>query len=256
MTEQRLSGRTAVVTGGARGIGRAIAELFAEHGARVVVLDIDPLDAETGHPSGSLLAVNGSVTSRESVHAAVQLAVQNTGRLDIMVCNAGVLHYEPFVSLSSEVWQSHLDVDLTGVYLAAQEAAISMSAIPRSGSDTSSIIVVTSISAEMPSKTQSHYAAAKAGAQMLSQALAWELGDQGIRVNSIGPGWVETRLTEDYLSAELIRADVEATIPLGRVGQPADVANAALFLASDESSYVTGAHIRIDGGLIIGKDKT
>ncbi len=254
MTEPILEGRTAVVTGGSRGIGLAVAESLAQAGARVVVLDLDRPDEKV--TTSDIHFVEGSVTDEVDVRQAIAVATEGTNLLDIMVCNAGFLKYESFTELSRETWQSHVDVDLTGVFVSAQEAARAMRPASGERKSTASIVVVTSISAEMPSRTQGHYASVKAGAQMLSQAMAWELGEHGIRVNSVGPGWVETRLTSDYLTDHRSRCEIEATIPLGRVGQPADIANAVLFLASDKSSYVTGAHLRVDGGLIIGKDKT
>ena len=250
-----LSDKHALVTGGGRGIGRGIALALAGAGARVTVADCDaPVAAEVVAelPSGCGFALEMDVADRASVDAGFERAQAALGPVDIAVANAGVLTFAPFLELTVAEWQRTLDVDFTGVFHTAQAAARRMAEAQRPGS----IIVVTSVSADVPSRTQGHYCAAKAGALMLVRAMAWELADRGIRVNSIGPGWIDTRLATGYLDVPERRAEVIATIPIGRVGQPADVGSAAVFLAGDAASYVTGAHLRIDGGLAIGSDKT
>lgn len=243
-----MTARGVLVTGGARGIGRAIVEAFIAAGDSVVSLDL-------AHPEPSseprLIQLDGSVTDRGALEAAARTAVERAGSLDVAVCNAGVARYVPFLDLDDKTWQEHIDVDLTGAFRTGQIAARTMS----DGAG-GCIVMITSISAERPSRTQGHYCAAKAGVQMLAQAMAWELAEHRIRVNTVGPGWVETRLTSDYLANSTLRREVEATIPLGRVAQPSDIADAVMYLASPAASYITGAHLRVDGGLIIGKDKT
>jgi NAD(P)-dependent dehydrogenase (short-subunit alcohol dehydrogenase family) len=239
--------KVALVTGASRGIGAGITQRLLRDGYAVVGVDLDPPDFE---PTGLFTFLQGSVSRRETAEQAVRSAIADFGRLDLTVCNAGYLQYQPFLDLADEVWQRHVDVDLTGVFLTAQ---VSARAMAQQGGGV--ILVVTSVSAESPSRTQGHYCSVKAGAQMLALSMAWELGPMGIRVNSIGPGWVDTRLTSDYLSTPALRAEVERGIPLGRVGTAEDIASTVAFLASDEASYITGAHVRIDGGLIIGKDK-
>jgi NAD(P)-dependent dehydrogenase (short-subunit alcohol dehydrogenase family) len=243
----RLEGKVALVTGAARGIGRGIAEAFQREGARVATLDLEALE----RPLEGALELTGSVASRADVEAAVAACVEQLGGLDVAVCNAGVLRYAPFLELDDATWQAHLDVIMTGTFLTAQVAARAMA---QSGGG--SIVVITSTVADVPAKTQGHYCAAKAGAEMLSKSMAWELADRCIRVNAIAPGWVDTRITADYLGKADARAAVERTIPLGRVALPGDVAAAAVFLASDESSYVTGTSIKVDGGVVLGRDKT
>jgi NAD(P)-dependent dehydrogenase (short-subunit alcohol dehydrogenase family) len=254
-TRRSLEGKHSVVTGGARGIGLGIAQAMAEAGARVTIADRDADVAQSAArelPAGAGAAVTMNVADRASVEAGLDRAEAEFGPVDIVVANAGVLKYAPFLELSTADWQVHLDVDFTGVFHAAQATA---QRLVRRGSP-GSVIVVTSVSAEVPSRTQGHYCAAKAGALMLVRAMAWELADRGIRVNSIGPGWIDTRLGAGYLDVPQRRAEVIATIPIGRVGLPRDVGAAAVFLAGDEASYVTGAHLRVDGGLAIGSDKT
>jgi 3-oxoacyl-[acyl-carrier protein] reductase len=247
---QSLVGRSALVTGAAHGIGRQIARTFVAEGARVVAFDLDRealdrLAADHGH---NVAAVQGDVAKRADVERGIQAALDAFGGLDIAVCNAGVNRYKPFLDLDDETWHAHINVDLTGVFLTAQIAARAMRA-----AQGGHIIVITSAGAEIPSRTQSHYCAAKAGARMLAQSMAYELGASGIRINTIQPGWVETRLTADYLHDPTLRSEVEATIPLCRVAQPEDIAQAALFLAEGKS--VTGTHLLIDGGLTVGRDK-
>jgi NAD(P)-dependent dehydrogenase (short-subunit alcohol dehydrogenase family) len=246
-TRRSLEGKHSVVTGGARGIGLGIAQAMAEAGARVTIAD---RDADVAQSAARELPAGAGAAA--SVEAGLDRAEAEFGPVDIVVANAGVLKYAPFLELSTADWQVHLDVDFTGVFHAAQATA---QRLVRRGSP-GSVIVVTSVSAEVPSRTQGHYCAAKAGALMLVRAMAWELADRGIRVNSIGPGWIDTRLGAGYLDVPQRRAEVIATIPIGRVGLPRDVGAAAVFLAGDEASYVTGAHLRVDGGLAIGSDKT
>jgi NAD(P)-dependent dehydrogenase (short-subunit alcohol dehydrogenase family) len=255
MTARRsLEGKHALVTGGGRGIGRGIAQAMSEAGARVTIADRDTGVAESTarelQPEAAV-AVTMNVADRASVEAGLDRAETAFGPVDIVVANAGVLKFAPFLELSTADWQNHLDVDFTGVFHAAQATAQRLVRRSRPGS----VIVITSVSAEVPSRTQGHYCAAKAGALMLVRAMAWELADRGIRVNSIGPGWIDTRLGAGYLDVPERRADVIATIPIGRVGLPRDVGAAAVFLAGDDASYVTGAHLRVDGGLAIGSDK-
>jgi NAD(P)-dependent dehydrogenase (short-subunit alcohol dehydrogenase family) len=255
MMAGRLFGKHALITGGGRGIGRGIALAMAEAGAKVTIADRDTDVAEDTAremPAGSGYAVTMDVADRPSVEAGLDRAEATFGPVDIVVANAGMLKFAPFLELSTADWQTHIDVDFTGVFHAAQATAQRLARRDRPGS----IIVITSVSAEVPSRTQGHYCAAKAGALMLVRAMAWELAERGIRVNSIGPGWIDTRLGTGYLDVPERRAEVIATIPLGRVGLPRDVGAAAVFLAGDDASYVTGAHLRIDGGLAIGSDKT
>jgi NAD(P)-dependent dehydrogenase (short-subunit alcohol dehydrogenase family) len=248
---QELVGQSALVTGGNSGIGRATVSAFLEAGAGVVSLDLSHQETSGYRAADRLIEIKGSVFDRSAVGKALALGEETFGPLSIAVANAGMNHYTPYLDLTDAIWSAHIETDLTGVFVTTQMAARAMAAVGGG-----SIIVVTSISAERPASTQIHYCAAKAGAQMLALGMAWELAKYGIRVNTVGPGWVNTALTQDYLADQTSRAQVEATIPLGRVGEPEDVANAILFLASERASFITGAHLRIDGGMIAGKDKT
>jgi NAD(P)-dependent dehydrogenase (short-subunit alcohol dehydrogenase family) len=247
----RLAGQVAVVTGAAQGIGAAVVAQLLGDGARVIALDRRPLPAGAWQQeiaADRVLPVLADVTSAGAVRAAVRAGTGQFGRLDIAVCNAGIFEPVPFLDADLATWDRHLAVNLTGVFVTAQAAAIQMVAAGSGGA----IVVVTSISAESPSAGTAPYVASKGGARMLAQAMAWELGAHGIRVNCVAPGVVDTPLNADFLTSDSARRAAGAQIPLGRVAQPEDVARVVAFLASDEAGYVTGVTIRADGGKIGG----
>lgn len=253
----RLADKVALITGAGSGVGRAIALAYAREGADVIINDIRP----DGGPEEVAVGVRQAgrqglvfrtdISKRPAVNQMVREAVAQLGRIDILVNCAGILTYKPFLEIEQELWDLTLAVDQTGVFNCSQEVARHM--VARGGGG--KIIIVASVSAEEASPAQTHYCAAKAAVAMLGQGMAYELGRYGINVNVINPGWVETPLTHDYLADPVLRKQAEATIPLGRVAQPEDIANLAVFLASDEAAYLTGALIRIDGGLISGRGK-
>ncbi len=241
----------AVVTGAAQGIGAAITEELCERGFRVVALDRQstyPEALTSAISRGRVLPLVADVTSRDDVATSMERARQEFGRLDVVVANAGFFRPSPFLDVDEPTWERHLAVNLTGVFNVCQLGARLMVAAGRPGS----IVVVTSIAAEIPSRGTAPYVASKGGAQMLAEAMAWELGDRGIRVNCVAPGIVDTPLNADYLVDEAARARIGAQVPLGRVATPGDVAHAVAYLAGDESEYVTGVTIRVDGGRFLG----
>lgn len=254
----QLSGKVALVTGAGSGIGRGVALAFAGEGADLVVNDVrtdrgpDEVIEQIRQVGRRALLIRADVSDRRAVNAMVQTAVSELGRIDILVNNAGVNIYRPFLEISQEIWDVTVGVDQTGVFNCSQEVARHMVERRQGGK----IIIVASVSAEAAYETQTHYCAAKAAVVKLGEGMAYELGPHAISVNMIGPGWVETPLTEDYLSDPELRRAVEATIPLGRVGRVDDIARAALFLASSQSDYLSGAYLRVDGGLIAGRVKT
>ena len=241
MTE-KLQHKTALITGAGRGIGRAIAERFAREGARVAVADIDPDAASaTAAAIGSgALGLEMDVSSKAAVLAATARVLDEFGQLDILVNNAGYLVYTTFESCSEENWDRMVDINMKGPFLCAQAVIPHMKA-RRQGA----IINMTSLAAKTGGLAAGPpYAAAKAGVLTLTIGLARALAPDQIRVNAIAPGVIDTTMTSAPEHDQL-----KASIPLGRSGQPEDVANCALFLASDDARHITGETIDVNGGL-------
>lgn len=243
----RLKAKTALVTGGGRGIGEAICRAFAAQGARVAVADIDPAaaDATVGDlPGDEGLAVEMDVASTDSVRNGVERAISCFGHLDILVNNAGVVTYTTVDDCSEEVWDRIFAVNLKGTFFCAQAAAGHMK---DRGSGT--IINMSSLAAKNGGLAAGPpYAAAKAGVLTLTITLARALAPHGIRVNGIAPGIIDTQMTRG-LSPD--HAELARQIPLGEKGTPEDVAHCALFLASEEARHITGEIIDVNGGLFM-----
>ncbi|WP_324789286.1 SDR family NAD(P)-dependent oxidoreductase [Streptomyces sp. H51] len=221
-----LTGRTALVTGGASGIGRAIAEAFVAAGARVVVLDHDAGAAErTARSIGAVGGVAADVTDEELVRCAVAAAEQLLGRIDVLVNSAGILTQSPLVEMSAAQWQQTIDVDLTGVFLMCRYVVPGM--VSRGHGR---VINIASQLAIKGGASLTHYCAAKAGVLGLTKALALEVARDGVLVNAIAPGPIETPLV-DGISEDWKRAK-RAELPLGRFGTPEEVAPTAVLLAS------------------------
>jgi 2-deoxy-D-gluconate 3-dehydrogenase len=247
-----LRGRTAIVTGGAMGIGRGIVDRLHEAGADVVIADLDLGAAETAaaeldaRRAGSALAVRLDVSEAAEVMKALAATVDRFGGLDILVNNAGIYPARTLRELDLGTFRRVLDVNLTGLFLCTQAAAEQMIEQGRGGR----IINVTSIDALHPSMVGlSHYDASKHGAWGFTKNVALELAPQGIWVNAIAPGGIKTPGAGEA-DAETL-AQFEAMIPLGRLGDPDEIGRAALFLASDLCSYMTGAQIVVDGGRLL-----
>ena len=252
-----LRGQVALVTGGARGIGRASATALARGGADVVVTDLlSTADAEAAIASTGRRAVGLrlDVTDAEAVRKAVEQVVRSLGRLDILVTAAGIIHRDPLEETTEAVWDRVLDVVLTGTFHAVQAVIPVMRA-----QGYGKIVTISSISgiiggavsrpAESPDARRGRsgpaYAAAKGGVIALTRWVAKDVGQSGVYVNSVAPGGVETEMTRGYAySAE--------DLPIPRMGQAEDVAEAVLFLASPASNYVTGQVLRVDGGWVLG----
>ena len=238
----KLQHKTALITGAGRGIGRAIAECFVREGARVAVADIDPNTANaTANAIGpEALGLAMDVSSKAAVLAGTAQVLDEFGQLDILVNNAGYLVYTTFESCSEENWNRIVDVNMKGPFLCAQAVIPHMKA-RRQGV----IINMTSLAAKTGGLAAGPpYAAAKAGVHTLTIGLARALAPDQIRVNAIAPGVIDTAMTSAPEHDQL-----KASIPLGCPGQPEDVANCALFLASDDARHITGETIDVNGGL-------
>ena len=238
----KLQHKTALITGAGRGIGRAIAERFACEGARVAIADIDPNAASaTAAAIGSdVLGLVMDVSSKAAVLAGTAQVLDQFGQLDILVNNAGYLVYTTFESCSEENWDRMVDINMKGPFLCAQAVIPHMKA-RRQGA----IINMTSLAAKTGGLAAGPpYAAAKAGVLTLTIGLARALAPDQIRVNAIAPGVIDTAMTSAPEHDQL-----KASIPLGCPGQPEDVANCALFLASDDARHITGETIDVNGGL-------
>ena len=250
----RLQDKVALITGGGSGIGRACASLFAREGARVVIADRD--EAYLGEAtrqlegeSADFTVVVGDVSAASDVERMVEATVQAYGRLDVLVNSAGITSRQlPDTASAEEVWDRVVDVNLKGTYLACLYAVPEMK---RSGGG--SIVNLASIMGLVGYPVGrgggfDPYPASKGGVLQLTRNLAVDGAADGIRVNCICPGYVESNLTRVLTEDSAMRQGIEARHPMGRFGRPEEIANAALFLASDESSFVTGAPLIVDGG--------
>ena len=270
----RLDGKVAVVTGGANGIGRACCERFAEDGADVVVgdiLDTSEVAAAVRSVGRSAVGLHVDVTNVSDNEALMEAALTEFGRLDVLVTAAGISRAgyrsgdidrdrahlaaqtekgtdaaSSFAELPLEEWHQVLDVNLTGTFLALQSAARRMLALGCRGS----IITIASVAAKHPDAGTPPYCVAKAGVWMLTKQAAGNLGPAGIRVNAVGPGVIDTNMSAVLMENPEALDGWVSHLPLGRVGTPRDVANAVLFLASDEAAYITGEMLQPDGGFV------
>ena len=246
-----LSDRVALVTGGARGIGRAVADLLARAGARVAVNYVTAeRDArsfvEEARASGrDAMALAGDVSDPEAARGLVESTVAAWGRLDILVNNAGIWEEDRAGRGDLDVWDRTLAVNLRGAFL------VTDAAVPHLEKTEGSIIFISSTAGQRGEAGHSAYAATKGGLVSYTKSLAAELGPRGIRVNCVAPGWVETDLTRDALADPGRRGEIEAAIPIGRVAQPGDVAGTVLFLVSDLARHVQGEVLNVNGGSVL-----
>jgi NAD(P)-dependent dehydrogenase (short-subunit alcohol dehydrogenase family) len=246
---RRLEDKIALVTGGGAGIGRAIAETFAREGAHVVVADRDQEAAESvaqgiTRNNGAATAHLADVTDTAQVKALMATIGEAFGKLDVLVNNAGVGERSDFRHISDEAWDKVWKVNLDGTVRCAREAFELMRA-----SGNASVVNLSSVMATKHTRQMSVYSATKGAVSALSRSLAVEYAPYGIRVNALCTGYVETALIGRYMAKPMIAKALLSQTPLRRFGMPQDIANAALFLASDEAAYITGASLNVDGGM-------
>lgn len=243
----RLEGKTAIVTGAGRGIGRAIAERFAREGVAVTLVDVSEEGSRTAETiqaaGGRVRYARCDVGDAAQVNAMVAGHIEAFGSLDILVNNAAIIHAADFLELEEEDFDRVLRVNLKGYFLCGQAAARAM-AKRKSGV----VINLSSINAIMAIANQTAYNVSKGGIQQLTRNMALALADKGIRVNAIGPGTILTELAKAVMSDEATKRRVLSRTPMGRLGTVEEVASIAVFLATDESSYITGQIIYCDGG--------
>lgn len=248
----RFSGKTAIVTGGASGIGEATVRRLAEEGANVVVAyssnsaGADKLVAELANASGKVVAMKVNVTSEEDVKAMAEKTVKEFGKIDILVNNAGTVetYFKPH-EMPTEVFDKTMNINARGVFLCCKYC------IPSMLENKSGVIVnVASTIAVKAAPCGISYAASKRAVIGLTEQLCYEYGNSGIRVNAVCPGTTETKLVAHFVYDEAYQQSIRG-IPTGRVAQPVDIADAIVFLASDEADYIHGVHLVVDGGCII-----
>lgn len=243
-----LKNKVAIITGSRRGIGKAIALAFAKAGANVVVSDINLDDCnkvveEIKAIGKKGLAVKADVSNPEDVSQMINLTTEKFGKVNILVNNAGIYMQKSLTDVTEQDFDRILDINLKGVFLCSKAAVPEMI---KQGKG--KIINITSIAGQVGFANSSAYCASKGAIINLTRELALELAQYKINVNAIGPGVIETDMTKDLLEDKAIKETLLANIPLNRIGKPEDIANAALFLASDNSDYITGITLFVDGG--------
>jgi len=245
----RLKNKVAIVTGASKGIGKAIAKAFAQEGASVVLASRSLAVLETSvqeirKSGGEAMAVSVDVRKVESINDLVKKAVDRYGRLDLLVNNAGITMGGPSEDLSPEDWRAALETDLSGVFFACQAAARVM--IPQGGGN---IINISSVNGILAAPKRAAYCASKAAVNELTKVLAIEWADRKIRVNAIAPGYIRTELVQDVIDKGAISLEaILRRTPQHRIGEVEDIASLAVYMASEESSYMTGSIVNIDGG--------
>ena len=260
MEHQKLAGQTAVVTGGSSGIGAAIARELGRAGANVVVnyrssedgaLEVVSAIEKAG---GKAVAVGADVSKEEDVRRLFARACEHFGAVDILIANAGLQRDAPSHEMSLDDWQEVIGVNLTGQFLCCREALrhfLDRGLRPDVSRALGKIICISSVHQIIPWAGRANYAASKGGVMLMMKSLAQEYADRKIRVNAIAPGAIKTSINQDSWEDEEARRDLLGKIPYGRVGDVEDVAKAALWLACDDSDYVTGETLLIDGGMAL-----
>ena len=247
-----LTGKSAIVTGAAGGIGYAIAERFLRDGARVVIADIDGekggrAEADLGK-LGEVRFIKTDVAKKLDVHNLVAATIDAFGDIDVLVNNAGIVHGADFLDLREEDFDRVMAINLKGAFLAGQAAARFMVDKVRDGGAPGSIVNMSSVNAVFAIANQVPYSVSKGGVNQLTKVMALALAPHGIRVNAIGPGSIMTEMLASVNADPAAKNRILSRTPMGRIGQPSEIASIAAFLASDDASYVTGQTIYADGG--------
>ena len=247
-----LEGKVAIVTGGAQGIGKGIVERYVKENAKVAIFDIDKdmleaTEAEMKSMGGDVITFTVDVLSKEQLFNAVNAVADKWGHIDILVNDAGICPWADFLEIPEEDWDKVMGINLKGYFLMSQAVGRIMS----KQKDGGSIIHMSSVNGLAAEAQIAHYNVSKGGINMLTMSMALELAKYNIRVNAICPGFIDTRLNRSDIENEEWLKEYLKTIPMGRVGKPSDIASAAFFLASDDSAYITGHLLVVDGGQII-----
>ena len=245
----RFQGKTAVVTGAASGIGAAVGLRLADEGARVMLLDVsadglDTVATRAADGGGTVATTVTDITDDTAVEAAVSTTVDRFGGVDLLFNVAGAARLGRLTDITVEDWAFTVDLLLKGTFIVTRHVARAI----RTGGNGGAIVNISSLNAHVPLYGGSSYAAGKAGVENFTKSAALELGADGIRVNAILPGLVQTPMTADFMAADALRDDFTRRITLGRAAGPEEIAAPALYLASDDASYITGASLVVDGG--------
>jgi NAD(P)-dependent dehydrogenase (short-subunit alcohol dehydrogenase family) len=239
-----------IITGGSQGIGFGIASCFARRKASIVIADVDLKKAEAAakklkaRGAADTLAVTCDITRREEVERMTAAVLKKFKRIDVLVNNAGICPFVEVMKMAPEIWQRTLDVNLTGAFHCTQSVAREMIRAKRGGR----IIFITSLAENVTGPAQVDYGASKAGLKMTMVGFCTALGEHRITCNAIAPGMILTAMTESYWKQPGPAKEIKTRVPMGRIGTPEDIGNAAVFLASPEAEYISGITLRVDGG--------
>lgn len=259
MTDKPLAGQRALVTGASSGIGKAIACAYASAGASVVVNyrssreEAEQIEADIRQRGGEALAVQADISKSEDCEKLFRVMERGWGGVDILVANAGIQRDAAFTEMTEEDWRQVLDVNLTGQFICAQGAVRCFRRQTKTEGSAArgKIIFTNSVHQVIPWPGRANYTAAKGGLKMLMETMALELAHEKIRVNAIAPGAIKTDINEDEWNSEQGHKKMLQLIPYGRIGEPEDIAKAALWLASDDADYVVGTTLFVDGGMTL-----
>lgn len=252
LNDLQLRGRVAVVTGGSRGIGRAVVELLSELGAHVVVnylKDQEAAEATVTAARGrgvEAISVRADVADPIEAQQLIAAALEHFKRVDILVCNAGIWEGAPLEEMSEELWDRTMDINLKGTWTVCR-AVVSQMKKQRSGK----IVMLTSTAGQRGEANYSNYAASKGAQIAFTKSLAEELGEWGISVNAVAPGWVTTEMTQEALGDLQQREAITRTIPLRKIAEPEDIAGPVVFLCGDWSRHITGEILNVNGGSVL-----